>query len=123
MKCIECKTNTRFGDLKYGVCPDCRQKIKESLDGSLDIQSNEGVTKVSNGVNSNAIQTLKGFSQLVLVVGVFISLAISIASLRSEEFFFLIYAMAFFIVTLLQWAFIQVFAEMAEDIRAIRYKS
>ena len=31
MKCIECGVDTRFGDLKYGVCSNCRNKEKESL--------------------------------------------------------------------------------------------
>lgn len=124
MKCIECGVSTRFGDLKYGVCSNCRNKEKESLgiadEGAAKTHSKQYHTSSTNGNHSNAIQTLKGFAQLVLVIGIFISIAILIGSLVNETYFLIVYAIAIFIATFIQWAFIKVFAEMAEDIKEIR---
>jgi len=124
MKCIECGVGTRFGDLKYGVCSNCRNKEKEPLgiadEGVADTHSKEFHSSLTNGTPSNAIQTLRGFAQLVLVVGIFISIAILIGSLANEMYFLIVYAIAIFIATLIQWAFINVFSEMAEDIKEIR---
>ncbi len=117
MKCNSCGTQVGFLNLKDGMCKKCYEQV---LDGDVDIQSNGSEIKVSNTVNSNAIHTLKGFAKLVLVVGIFVSLVIFIASLVTEAFYFIFYAIGLFIVTLVQWAFIKVFAEMAEDIREIR---
>ena len=104
-------------DSKNGKCKKCHD---EGVVGVADTHSKEYHSISTSGTPSNAIQTLKGFAQLVLVVGIFISIAILIGSLANEMYFLIVYGIAIFIATLIQWAFIKVFAEMAEDIKEIR---
>jgi hypothetical protein len=117
MNCNSCGAQVGLLNNKNGKCKKCHD---EGVVGVADTHSKEYHSSLTNGTPSNAIQTLKGFAQLVLVVGIFISIAILIGSLANEMYFLIVYAIAIFIATLIQWAFIKVFAEMAEDIKEIR---
>ena len=117
MNCNSCGTQVGLLNNKNGKCKKCHDK---SVVGVADTHSKEFHSSLTNGTPSNAIQTLRGFAQLVLVVGIFISIAILIGSLANEMYFLIVYAIATFIATLIQWAFINVFSEMAEDIKEIR---
>ena len=117
MNCNSCGTQVGLLKNKNGKCKKCHD---EGVVVVADTHSQEYHSSLTNGTPSNAIQTLKDFAQLILVVGIFISIAILIGSLANERYFLIVYAIAIFIATLIQWAFIKVFDEMAEDIKEIR---
>jgi len=127
--CIQCNAITYSDE---GLCVEC--KLKRPIDktsSSVQAPSSEkksDSTSVQapsseNKSDSTALGTLKILAVILLILGILCSIGLLAAAIVTKKIVLFSFALGFFAFSLLQWAFIQVFAEMAEDIRAIRYKS
>jgi hypothetical protein len=98
-----------------GICLQCNEQAEF---GSNTIGESLNVIKGSR--KSSATTTLETVAAIILSLGVIASLICLFLAINEASFTIFVYSLLCMLVTLLQWSFIKVFAEMAKDIREIK---
>lgn len=116
-ECSECGKTVIASTINDGVCLTCRQPAQSTK----ETQSKVG--GVSNS-SATAITTLNGVAVIVLMLSMLSGLIIAVLGGQSGTGggYLVVAGILIAVVGLVQWAFIKVFAGIAEDIKAIREK-
>lgn len=114
MFCNSCNNEVMVLHEKTGLCLQCHEQAEfgNIMRGPLNVS--KGSRK------SSATSTLETVANIILSLGVIASLISLFLAINEESFTLFVYSLICMLVTLLQWSFIKVFAEMAKDIKEIR---
>lgn len=116
-ECSKCGKTVIESTLENGVCLSCRLQEQSQASQTSTAQPRVDLSGVSNS-SATAITTLNVVAVIVLILSVVSGLVIAVEG--GEYLVFVGICVA--VVGLVQWAFIKVFAGIAEDIKAIREK-
>ena len=122
-ECSKCGKTVIESTLENGVCLSCRLQEQSKASQSNSNQSRVLVNSASNS-SATAITTLNGVAVIVLMLSMLSGLIIAVLGGQSGTGggYLVVAGILIAVVGLVQWAFIKVFAGIAEDIKAIREK-